>query len=284
MRGGAAPHPRRSPALVCAHSPGLSVRSRPLARPSRARLRNPGPPRPPPPRRCCPSDLPLPSAELSGAGAQGRVERSFSLTEASVQVSADTCSVCRASDGPLSLAGPGKVGSPESRAGEPGQPALGRQRRPPTPSAHFGVPPPLGVFLPFLSPATCRFPAHPAAWRSPGRWKAGESPGACRVAPPGCGRARPGKPPRFPAFALPRLLPNDKGVRALSGVSSFFHCKSVSFSPPPPKKYFLKGIVQLGLPARRSLQPGRRWDSQAFASRTLHAVVQAGTGSKTPGV
>lgn len=49
----------------------------------------------------------------------------------------------------------------------------------------------------------------------------------------------------------------------------------------PSPKYFLKSLVRLGFPAKRCLQPLGS-DSQAFASQSLHAVVQMGTEFKLP--
>lgn len=106
----------------------------------------------------------------------------------------------------------------------------------PTPAAPFRVPPQLGVFLSFLQqPAGFQLTQQARRAQSAGKPRAGSlQGGASRLWP----RSAGGKPQCSP---LPRLLPNDKGVRALSGFSllSFtLGCKSLSFSSPhpPPEK------------------------------------------------
>lgn len=129
----------------------------------------------------------------------------------------------------------------------------GKPAKAPTPATQFGVPPPLRVFLPLLSPATCGFPAHSAASPSPDRWKAEESqePAGWRlqaVTTLGCGNTE-----SRAAQALRRLLPNDKCVKALSGFSLLlftlgFKSLSLSLFSLPPRKILLKKHYPTGFP------------------------------------
>lgn len=180
------------------------------------------------PTRCCyTSELWLSTAkQRHNAGAQGRVERSFSLKEESLRRHLLPLQSLRR----LCLCRLGRWAPRIAKLMNRGKQA--RKTKAPTPDAQFGVHPPLRVFLSFLQ-QPAGFPAHPAASPRPEHWKAGEirEPARWRfeaVATLGTAKA-------VGALALPRLLPNDKCVRALSGFSllSFtLGCKSLSFSPP----------------------------------------------------
>lgn len=174
------------------------------------------------------------------------------------------------------------MGSLDSGADETGQTSTkGKGAHPccPVPGASS-----TGGLSPSLFSSNLRVPSSPGSLAEPRAQRSRGESGAGPLAPPDCGHARLGKD----AVPSPFLASCQMASVSRHSLGSIlFHscwAASVSFSSlsPPPQNTLkkIKNIVQLCLPAKRSLQPSRS-DSQAFASRTLHAVVQIGTRFKT---
>lgn len=198
--------------------PRFPVRRRPRARQRLAQLsgicfRLPASNQEPPTRCCDTSELSLSRAKQSRrAGALGRVATSLSLEEGNLprylRQSAEPQTALRLQALGRWVPWIAELAKRVKRA---------RKAKEPTPTSQFGPPPPLGAFLPLLSPATCRFPAHPATSLSPEhREKESQEPAGWflrAVATLSWGKPR--------CLALPRLLPNGKCVGVLSGFSRF---------------------------------------------------------------
>lgn len=105
-----------------------------------------------------------------GAGALGRVKKSFSLKEESLRRHLRQFAEPQEA---LSLLALGRW--VPSIAELMKRVKRARKAKAPTSAAQFGVPPPHEAFPPLLSPATCRFLVHPAALQRPERREAEES-------------------------------------------------------------------------------------------------------------